>query len=96
MGMWVTFECAHCHYRAQVSGRDDCGMVVDTTTILCVQCQELCDVVTHSRETNRDKKVRCPKDAKHEVRRWVASDACPRCGELGMRQADDGEMTLWD
>lgn len=71
-------------------------MVVDTTTILCVQCQEICDVVTRSRETSRDKKVRCPKDPKHEVRRWTASDACPRCGEPRMGQADDGELTLWD
>lgn len=96
MGTWVTFECARCQYRAQVSGGDDSGMVVDTTTILCVQCREIFDVVTHSRKTNRDKKIRCPKDAKHEVRRWTSSDICPRCGDPGMGHAEDGEMTLWD
>lgn len=58
MGMWVTFECAHCQYRAQVSGCDDSGMLADSTTIICVQCREICDVVTHSRETNRHKKIR--------------------------------------
>ncbi len=46
MGSWTEFRCGSCGYEAMVSGRDDAGMLVNTTTILCEDCEELYDVVT--------------------------------------------------
>lgn len=71
-------------------------MLVSTTTILCVDCKEIYDVVTHNLKEGRDKKVRCPKKASHEIRLWTAPGQCPRCDVPGMAQAADGEVTMWD
>lgn len=71
-------------------------MLVATTTILCVDCREIYDVVTHNHKTGRDKKVRCPRKASHDIRLWVAPGPCPRCGVPGMGHAADGEVILWD
>lgn len=49
VGAWIEFRCATCGYEAMVSGKDDAGMKVSTTTVLCEECEELYDVVTFRR-----------------------------------------------
>ncbi len=95
MGMFIDFRCSACGYAAHVSGRDDCGMSVETTTILCLICQELSDVVTADIKTGRTRRLRCPRDVAHDVRRWIAPDICPRCGGT-VEAAPDGALTMWD
>jgi hypothetical protein len=46
MGATYQTICLQCGYEAMVSGGDDVGMNSLTTTILCENCQELCDIVT--------------------------------------------------
>lgn len=44
MGACYDFSCPNCGYSAQVSGGDDFGFHVVTTTIVCETCRELLDV----------------------------------------------------
>jgi hypothetical protein len=52
MGTTYQTICLQCGYEAMVSGGDDVGMASLTTTILCENCQELCDIVTSSEPWN--------------------------------------------
>ncbi len=73
MGEQYRFTCAGCGYKADVSGGDDAGEVVVTTTIVCESCHRLYDVVTAEMEDPQNPKeraLRCPKSARHQVKRW--------------------------
>jgi hypothetical protein len=82
-----------------VSGREDFGFEIYTTTILCEGCEELYDVVTARFPPNpfeegfKQSEPVCPKNREHSVRRWEYPDLCPRCGE-DMIMGD--KLTLWD
>lgn len=45
MGKCFTFKCPKCQYSAMVSGGEDCGEVIWTQTILCLDCLEVMDAV---------------------------------------------------
>jgi hypothetical protein len=62
-----------------VSGRDDAIFAGHTTTILCLDCKELMDVMCG---TFKGKKVaiRCDRSRKHEWVRWESGGSCPKCG----------------
>jgi hypothetical protein len=50
MGRCYAFTCSKCSYVAHVSGGEDRGVHCFTRTILCRDCQDLFDVVTHLRQ----------------------------------------------
>ena len=86
MGMLLDWTCSRCGYAAEVSGGDDVGMAVATTTIVCRGCRNLYDVVT-SREPWLEKpadweaRLRSPTRIRwHVVEPWTGPGACPRCG----------------
>ncbi len=100
MGAEYQFVCERCGYEARVSGGDDAGMLVSTTTVLCEDCGKLYDVVTARRPMDPAEdpdpgpiEPRCPKSKKHTIRGWEHPGPCPKCGNQ-MPMGD--EMTLWD
>ena len=96
MGQHFQFTCANCGFSAEVSGGDDAGMVVATTTIVCGSCRRLYDVVTIDRKEWQNQKVRplrCPKSAKHQVERWKDPGPCPKCNQPLI---NGGRVCLWD
>jgi hypothetical protein len=100
MGTWYLFECESCGYQAEVSGGDDAGMLVCTTTVACETCAKLYDVVTERRsweaaESNEGpQEPRCPKAQRHRIRLWSYPGPCPRCGESIRNWG--GVVTQWD
>ena len=101
MGSWEEFGCRSCGYEVMVSGRGDAGFFVNTTTILCEDCEGLYDAVTFRRPggpgagRNRMGAIEpeCPRSDWHTVRRWKCPGACPKCGNTMVR----GEkVTIWD
>ena len=100
MGAHYQFLCERCGYEAEVSGGDDAGMIVNTTTILCEDCEELYDAVTFRRAWGPEEEPdpgpiepRCPKSKRHSFRPWEHPGPCPRCGnEMTM----GGMLALWD
>ena len=69
--------CERCGYEVEVSGGDDAGMIVNTTTILCEDCEELYDVITFRRARGPEEEPdpgpiepRCPKSKRHTFRLW--------------------------
>jgi len=97
MGSLYLFECRSCGYNCQVSGGDDLGMMVRTTTIICSKCKELYDVVVSDEPWREDaidaENLRCPKSKRHKVEKWEDPGSCPKCGQKMKR----GEHTLfWD
>lgn len=94
MGNTYSFKCMQCEYEQAVSGGDDRGMQVKTTTIVCRKCRELYDVVTGEIENDfADIPICCPKGKKHNVERWTEPWLCPKCGSP-MHQL--GISVLWD
>ena len=94
MGTSYSFKCTRCGYSATLSGGDDQGMVVRTTTIVCRTCIELYDVVTGELEDGFMKiPIRCPKVKKHIVEKWEDPGACPKCGGIMENQ---GSCIDWD
>lgn len=67
LGTWFLYSCPACGDTAKVSGGEDGGMVVSTTTILCETCQKLYDVVTatHRGEADRCHLPQCPRAKRH-------------------------------
>jgi hypothetical protein len=53
MGKSYLFECAHCGYRAAVSGRADAGHEVRVQTARCKDCRTLFDAVVALRSQER-------------------------------------------
>lgn len=98
MGMWWLFECEFCGYRTEVSGGDDVGMLVSTTTISCETCEELYDVVTEKRSRELEgpagpQEPRCPNSGSHRISLWTYPGPCPRCGKPIKRQK---ATVMWD
>jgi hypothetical protein len=50
VGRTYQFECPHCQYRAQVSGRPDDGVNCVIQTVVCRDCRALFDVFTRLRK----------------------------------------------
>ncbi len=97
MGTLYDFKCESCGYIAEVSGGDDAGMNVVTTTISCGVCRELYDVVVlqvHRPELGT-KEPQCPKAKAHPVRIWNSPGPCPRCDEP-LAPDPEGDVILWD
>ena len=99
MGASYQFVCGSCGYEATVSGGDDFGFSVSTTTVLCEGCRELHDVVTarfppypHDPDFRQGEPA-CPRDETHVVRRWGRPGPCPRCGQ---RMGEGEAWLLWD
>ena len=96
MGNTFEFKCARCGLTAEVSGGDDAGMAVLTTTIVCKTCHRLYDVVTRDLDVSKNPEhlpLRCPKSAKHKVNRWESGGPCPKCGNP---MINEGGVVLWD
>ena len=96
MGQTYKFQCQKCEYLAEVSGDDDGGMEILTTTILCEDCSTLYDVVIG--KPGKDQpiityKERCPTSSRHKVHPWKAGGPCPKCGEP---LKNIGMSCLWD
>ncbi len=93
MGSSSRFSCPACGYEALVSGGDDAGFSLLTTTVLCEECRELYDVETGSPHAGRTTEPACPVTAAHRVSRWEHPGPCPRCGG---RMDLQGTEVLWD
>ncbi len=100
MGASYEFRCGSCGYEAEVSGRDDAGFFVNTTTILCEGCEELYDVVTARRPMDPAEEPdpgpiepMCPKSKRHIVRSWEHPGPCPKCGSP---MTMGNMLMLWD
>lgn len=100
MGSWAEFRCGSCSYEVMVSGKDDMGMLVNTT-VLCEDCEKLYDVVTFSRpggpraerKPTGAMKPECPEPNERTFRRRTHPDVCSRCDKtmvLGEK------VTIWD
>ena len=97
MGTLYQFDCPACHYSAEVSGGDDAGMEMLTTTIVCSECQRLFDVPTGWSEPFASKKppqLRCPKSKTHHIGKWQAGGLCPKCGATMQKNA--ANIVCWD
>lgn len=101
MGQILSFRCSQCSYTAEVSGGGDAGFFCTTTTIECLDCSELYDVVTSKvdRRTKghlwREVEPCCPKSKGHQWREWRYPGNCPRCGEA-MKEDENGVVIMWD
>jgi hypothetical protein len=67
MGTILDHTCRRCGYSATVSGGDDAIMAGLTTTILCLDCKELMDVMCGTFE-GKELKIRCARSRQHK---WV-------------------------
>ena len=94
MGRLYKFECSNCGYSEEVSGGNDTGMICQTTTILCKDCQELYDVVIKYHRQEEVKELVCPENNQHEIRSWNYPDTCPVCGEK--MKIDKNTIIMWD
>lgn len=99
MGQSLGLTCAGCGYTVETSGGNDVGMACATTTIVCVDCQAIYDVVI-SEEPWRvmdgepgEIAIVCPKRKRHTVRPWTHPGACPKCGAA---MEPNGTYILWD
>jgi hypothetical protein len=98
MGQRFQQKCKACGYSAEVSGRGDAGMLVITTTIVCLDCKELYDfIVCYHGHAGGPKTaaqpISCPKTNWHRVTQWKTGDDCPKCGDPMVQ----GVSTLiWD
>jgi hypothetical protein len=96
MGETRGYICPSCRYAADVSGGDDAGMAVVTTTIACGECRALRDVVTGRREQGFAPIAPvCPRGRRHHVSPWRFPGPCPRCGTT-MVEDPDAAIALWD
>ncbi len=100
MGTTHRFRCESCGYEAEVSGGDDAGMRVITTTIRCEACEELYDVVTAERSIDLAEgpvfnpvEPVCPRSKRHTIKPWEHPGPCPKCGSQ-MTMGDT--LMLWD
>ncbi|MFA7007056.1 MAG: hypothetical protein WC429_23655, partial [Verrucomicrobiia bacterium] len=81
MGHKYTFRCPACAYLAKVFGGPNAGELV-TTTIVCLDCKKLFDIVTGNPlqiPGEKPPKRRCPKKASHRIKEWKNGDPCPIC-----------------
>ena len=100
MGQQFRFRCTSCRYYADVGGGEETGMECTMTTIVCVECRVVRDVVTRTwingdYDAGTDRPIRCTRRARHTVRVWQRGDACPKCGSA--MSAQEGTIDiLWD
>ena len=98
VGCSLDFTCTGCGYTATVSGGNDAGMRVATTTIVCLDCKGLEDAAVQEMGEDPDGKwvpvpLRCSKNMRHRISLWEEGQGCPRCGEPMKK----GELVaLWD
>lgn len=96
MGHTYHFSCPECGYSAEVSGGDDWGFFCRTTTVRCIHCKIVADVVT-SETPSDDKSVKSVTDLKcpncsGPVEKWDGLH-CPKCeGEMENQRL----VWLWD
>ena len=97
MGAKYEFECQSCDYSTIISGGDDTGMQCLTTTIICLECQDLHDVLTSKYPwigvEILENDLECPNGSKHGVNRWEHDGPCPKCGTILNRK---DLVVLWD
>ena len=104
MGSLSLFQCPTCGHRVEASGESDVGMARATQTILCEQCAEVSDVVTHATELGNwppgdteeetpAAPLACAQDASHPVRPWPDEHPCPKCGTS---MGEGTPFMLWD
>jgi hypothetical protein len=97
MGTWHTFHCAGCGYHAEVSGGDDRGMDIVTSTVVCVDCRALYDVFMGTSDSGdhpfKQPKFRCPKRSSHRIQKWEDGGPCPVCG---CPMENMGPTAIWD
>jgi hypothetical protein len=84
MGCRYRFHCPDCGYKADISRGGDGGFVAGTTTIVCLDCRGLFDIVTGTILRRRARRHR----------RSVARKAAPDQGVAGMPSiwTGDGEQ----
>lgn len=98
MGRHSRFRCEACGHEVVVSGGDDVGMACTTTTIVCLDCRALYDVITSDTPwkpalSKHKFRLECPEHAEHRCRKWGRGRKCPKCQDP-MQQ---GEVeVLWD
>ena len=101
MGTHYDFVCHSCGYQAVVSGKKDIGMACATTTISCIECQELYDIVISNEpwlamepgfKVSQDL-INCPVIRKHDCSIWKYPYPCPKCGSNMQRGP---VVLLWD
>ena len=84
MATLYQFTCPTCPYTAEISGGEDVGMEILTTTIVCLDCRELFDMPSGWTEPfagRKPPKIVCPNARKHRVLPWIAGGNCPQCGD---------------
>ena len=93
MGTWYRFTCPACTYAADISGGDDAGMAVVTTTIVCRACKKLYDAATRRLPISEegadwiDERLRCPNSEGHIVELWKHPGAAEQPGCSAMQSA---------
>lgn len=98
MGQAFAFTCTGCKYEVSVAGGGDSGMMVMTTTIVCLDCKELMDipfmeVPRPGQERLVRIPLRCSRNKRHGISIWEEGEECPRCGG----QMEKGHSAfLWD
>ncbi len=107
MGLHWKLDCPECGYSAEISGGDDFGFVGQTTSIICLTCKTLTDVVTKNSEfvsidlETRESTVlaggevfelRCAANSAHPVERWSHPGPCSKCGTT----MEGKPSALWD
>jgi len=99
MGMTLDFHCPACGLEGHVSGGPGGGMRVGTTTIYCLTCQTLQDVVVAHEvytETPRLNEPHCRRRKSHPIQLWNRDQPCPRCGQAQLKEDPNGTEILWD
>jgi hypothetical protein len=94
----VDYRCPACGLAGHVSGGEDAGMLVMTTTIYCLTCETLQDVTVGKPPwTGEESRVdpRCQRRKSHRIQIWHRDLPCPRCGKARMTE-DAADFTLWD
>lgn len=101
MGIRKTYKCNKCSYSAEISGGVDRGFTVKTNTMLCEQCKEVIDVITHTNdiynwedESDIGKCENC--NSSIYLKEWDNEKRpCPRCsGKLDVDK--NGMYVMWD
>ena len=76
------FHCPNCHYKASVSESADRTYIVELEPMICLDCNELMNVITANIRTgnHRSTVVRvCELCRGKNLKAWTRE--CPKCGE---------------
>jgi len=99
MGTLESYSCNKCDYSADISGGPDMGMLVKTDTFICLNCNEVVDVVTEYciDETPDESSIgKCPEcNSSKYLKKWDNKKRpCPKCD--GKLKKSFIRMTEWD